>query len=124
MTRNNADKHHLLSTRAAWTSHPDGKWLREQPSLIRTLERDVHETIHKECPAVPLLGYQALHIVRGLYEPRETVLGSIDALTMAIQQAEHARGMHHIDSRLCQLAIQAIRLQIPYLKGNTMEDWA
>ena len=124
MTKNSKDRHHILHTRAGWESNPDGKWLRQQHTLIPTLERDVHEAIHKECPAVPLLGYRALHIVRGLYKPRETVLGSVDALTMAFQQAEHARDMHHIDSRLCQLAIQAIRLQIPYLRGNTREEWS
>lgn len=118
------DRHHVLHTRASWTSHMDGKWLREQHFLIPTIERDIHEAIHAECPTVPLLGHTALQVVRGLYVPRETVLGSIDALTTAIQQAEHTQGMHYIDSKLCQLAIQAIRLQIPYLRKNTAEDWA
>lgn len=119
-----ADKHHLLNTRAAWSSHMDAKWLREQPTLVPTLDRGVHEELHATTPPVPLLGYHALHIVRGTFHPASTTLGSIDRLTSAIEAAGNARRMHYIDKQLCELAIRAIRLQVPILRGEVREDWA
>ena len=80
------------------------------------MPRQLHERIHRECPAVPLLGYYALVRTLRDFEPNPNPLKSMDSLMLAIEgSTEHPR-VHPIEKQLGLLAVQAIDTQRPYIR--------
>lgn len=110
------DGHHILHNRQEWSLRPEASALRETPSLIPRIDREVHNEIHRVCPAVPLLGYHALLRTRSNFEPTGSTMKDIDNLQYAIEDAiQHPRS-HPIERGLGDLALWAIDLQKPILK--------
>lgn len=124
MKMSRLSRHHLLHEASAWSSREDAQYLRTSPPLIPRIDRQTHNALHEACPPVPLLGAYTLRTVAGLYEPKQTTLGSIDSLSWAIKEASKNKNAHFIERELCELAVRAIRLQIPFLRGETREDWS
>lgn len=89
--------------------------LRGIPSLIPTIDREVHEELHRECPPVPLLGAHALRGVLNRFTPTNDVLRDMDGLMSAIEQSTRDYRFHPIERELAGLAIEAIDLQRPYI---------
>lgn len=118
------DRHHVLHTRAQWTSNRDASALRNTNLLIPQIDRDTHEAIHAGCPSIPLLGYHALSNVLSTFEVGRNTMQTIDRLLQAIQEESKNPRAHRVEQDLCQLAIQAISLQRPFLRGNIREDWS
>lgn len=54
------DRHHILFNRQEWRLRPESLAIREHPSLVPAVHRDIHEELHGACPAVPALGYNTL----------------------------------------------------------------
>ena len=106
------DRHHLLHTRNHWTSTTESKALRN--SYVFRIEREVHDDIHQYCPAVPLLGYHALKSVLSNVRPTGEPLHDIDELTSAIELSSKHYRAHPIERDLGGLAVQALRLQVPF----------
>lgn len=110
------DIHHLMFNRTAHESSRIAKNLRQHPSLQFMGERSVHEELHENCPAVPLLGNHALLIVQREFIPDKNKLKSVDNLLKAIEISAHHPRTHVLEKSLAQLAIWSIEEQIPYLK--------
>lgn len=110
------DAHHVLHYKKEWTLRDQAKDIRNYPSLIPTIPRQVHEEIHRNVPPVPLLGYHALmRVQRDWVRDRDT-MQSIDNLLIAIEGASRHERAHPIERELALLAMEAIDLQRPYLK--------
>jgi len=110
------DGHHIIHTKAHYTISPEARQLRNEPSLIPRIDRDAHNELHANCPAVPLLGYHTLNRVVKDFYPQRTTLASIDDLLFAIENAARHEKAHPIESKLAFLAIEAIELQVPYIR--------
>ena len=112
------DKHHVLHYAKEWRLRPEAKAIREHPSLVPTLPREVHNEIHKTCPPVPMLGYHALKRTVGLWTPRHDTMESLDNLMFAIEQSISDVRAHPIERQLGRLTVQAIDLQRPLIREN------
>lgn len=110
------DCHHILHNREEWSLRNDALFLRETPSLIPALERSVHDEIHETCPPVPLLGCYALAIIRREFEPTPDTIETMENLMFAIEEAGRHPKAHPLEKDLGQLAIEAVRLQIPDIR--------
>lgn len=117
------DAHHIMFTRVTHEAYDIGARLRQTPELIPTIYRPVHNAIHDQCPAVPTLGYFSLLGVRKHFEPvRGDVLATVDNLCFAIDEAAQHPRQHEIDRSVCDLAVSAIRLQLPFLRDSLVPD--
>lgn len=110
------DRHHILHHRKEWTLRADSELLRETKSLVPLIERDVHEEIHRVCPAVPLLGYHALARTVQLFKPSGKTMEDIERLQTAIERSTEHPKAHDIEKRMGDLAIWAIDLQANILR--------
>lgn len=113
------DSHHVLHNKQEWSLRPDAKALREHPSLLVRLDRSEHNEIHRECPAVPLLGYHALQRTLSFYEPGHNTIQSVDNLMKAMEHAANHPKAHIIEKHLAELAIWSIDLQKPFIAEAT-----
>lgn len=112
------DRHHLLHTRSDWTSNPTAKRLRDTPQLVPRIDRELHNEIHRQAPAVPLLGYYALVRVRRDFEPAGKAWESVESLMSIIEDASHHPKSHPIEGQLAMLAVQALDIQRLILKNE------
>lgn len=111
-----ADKHHIMHFRQEWTLRPEARVIREHPSLVPLIDREVHEDLHANCPSVPALGYQTLiRVAKNWYPQRDTV-ASMNDLQYAIGKASEHPLIHPLERQLAQLAVEAIGLQRPYIE--------
>ncbi len=115
MTRVARDGHHILFNRQEWRLRPEALRIREHPSLIPNLDRDAHEELHANCPAVPPLGYYTLVRVAKNWYPQRDTLRSMDELMHAIDKAADHPLAHDIERGVAHLAVEAIGLQRPYV---------
>lgn len=109
------DRDHLLSTARQWNGEPLGRRLRQNPSLIFDVDREIHELKHRECPPVPLLGHHALLGTLNRYNATYDPTKDIDGLCLAIDRATKGDRFHQIERDLAGLAIEAIQVQKPYI---------
>lgn len=97
----------------------EAEYLREVPELVPRLDRGFHEYVHRNSPAVPLLGYFALSGVAKYFEPvRHDTLATIDNLMGAIESSTMHWNTHDIDKRLGELAVEALEIQRHLLEGE------
>ena len=114
-------KHHVLHARRHWNSTEEAQYLRRIPQLIPPIEQEWHSELHKNCPAVPLLGYHTLKRVAADFLPQRMPLDSIADLLIAIDTASRHHKVHPIERELAGLAIEAIELQIPYIEQGILK---
>lgn len=110
------DRHHIIHERVPWNSRKEGRVLRSTPLLVPRISRELHEEIHRNCPPIPLLGYHALTRVLSEFKQERDTLRTIDNLQLAIEHSSRHYKTHPVERELSYLAIEAIGLQIPYLK--------
>lgn len=108
------DRHHIQWTRANYMRLPETRRLRQQPGLIPTIYRDVHEDIHSECEPVPALSRKMASKVLEIYQDYpDNNLRSIDNYLLSVDKAIDK--LDEQDRYIGQLAIMAIEKQIPYI---------
>lgn len=113
------DRHHLLHTRAQWTSSKGAEKLRETPELIVTIDRRLHEYIHRNSTAIPLLGHYALDYVNSKFRPVEgDTLASLDSLMDTIESSTTHWKAHPIERGLGELAVRALEIQRHLIDGE------
>lgn len=112
------DRHHLIHTRSDWTSNKTAKRLRDTPELVPRIDRQLHNEIHRQAPAVPLLGYHALYRVSRDFETAETSWESLENLMRVIEQASRSPKSHRIESQLALLAVESLDIQRVILKSE------
>ena len=116
---NMEDRHHILHTRMQWTSSKGAESLRETPELIPTIDRRLHEYIHRNSAIIPLLGHYALDYVNSKFQPVEgDTLASIDSLMETIESAGMHWKAHPIEQKLGELAVEALEIQRHLLEGE------
>lgn len=114
---NTYDSHHVLHYRQEWELRPPAKKIRNNPWLVPTIARDVHEELHREAPIVPLLGYHALMRTANDFQPREgDYLGSIDELLFSIDRSIQHPKTKMVEAELAQLTMRALELQKPFIR--------
>lgn len=110
------NKHHPIHNRVEWSSRPESRYIRENPSILFPMEVPLHAELHRECPEVPLLGVNALQEIVRIWVPDySNKLRSLGLLQLAIERASHNKHSHKVQSALAELVLYSIDLQIPYL---------
>ena len=109
-------RHHIMHEAASHNSRAESRYLRNQPTLIPRIDRLAHNEIHDVCPAVPLLGSYALQSVVRTFEPGRDTFESVSNLLSSIELASRHPKSHRIETELAQLSIQAIEMQMPFIK--------
>lgn len=109
------EQHHILHDRISWESRRDGEELRRDKSLIVPLEHDVHAELHRETPAVPLLGYFALRRVNSSYEAGTNYLENVENLQRSIEEAGNSPKAHYVEKQVGELTIHVLELQKPFI---------
>jgi hypothetical protein len=105
------DRHHILHDRRSWSVRPESLKLRNTPSLIPRIDRDVHEALHEDCPPVPTLGVYAVRNTLELFHPTGDTFRDMDSLMMAMNKGTKDPRFHPLERDLAGLAIEAIELQ-------------
>ena len=109
------DRHHVVHNRQEWSLRPEAFAIREHPSLITRIDRQLHNEIHRACPAIPLLGFHTLRRVLHIWEPDTDISKSVDNLSMAMEEAANHPRSSYVESELARLAAHAVNLQLPFL---------
>lgn len=114
--------HHALFTKATWESQGSSKLLRSNPWLIMPLEEQGHRALHVEVPTVPLLSANTSAYVQRTFRPvAGNHVASIFSLMEAIDDAKRHRKATPIEKQLGELCIDALELQVPYIKESLVE---
>lgn len=111
------DAHHIIHENKEWSLRPEAKSIRETPSLIVKMERGDHNELHRNCPAIPLLGYHALIRTRKTFEVGDNPIQSMENLMRSIEEASNHPKAHGVEKSLAELAIMAIDLQRPFISA-------
>jgi len=118
MARRDGEYHHILHHRALHESNKDNKKLRQSMGMIALIDYDSHDDLHRACPGVPPLDIYMAQRVNKLYQPHPDPLKGIDRLSSAIETASQHHRAHPIEVQLAGLTLEAVRLQIPFIKGG------
>lgn len=108
--------HHILFTKRTWRSQGDTSALRSNPSLIVPMYDNPHAALHREVFTVPLLDHRTANIVNRDYRPAGNYIASMNRLMSVIDEVGRDPRCGQIERDLGQLAIQAIEIQIPFIK--------
>jgi hypothetical protein len=82
------------------------------------IDIDSHDDLHKAVPGVPVLDIYTAQRVRRLYEPHFNPLVGMENYMRAVEQAMQSPKSHTIERQVASLAIHAIDLQRPFIKGG------
>ncbi len=111
------NRHHILFPRKLHEAHPDTRSLRRQPLLIPNLAILGHVALHNEIGMVPPLDrFTAGRVLNDFYPVRDRHLETIDELMLSIGRAARHYQTGNIERINAEVAIQAIELQIPFIK--------
>lgn len=113
------NRHHVLFERAVWESNPKGKELRRDSGLIIPMDEEVHAELHRDVSKVPLLGRQAIMLVKNEFCRGRNNMETIDNLLFAFNKVEIDNRIPIEERRLAELAIHNVGLQKPYIKFGT-----
>jgi len=102
--------------RQEWSLRPQSLELRETPSLIVPMGRDIHSELHRETSIVPNLGYHALMNVMSTFHPTNNTLQTLERLMSSIEAASRHHKCKPIERELAMLAVRALDSQLPYLR--------
>jgi hypothetical protein len=87
------------------------------------MERGAHKELHRHCPAVPVLGHIALfRTLRAFEVERGDTFQTLDNLCFAIEEANNSPKAHQLERAMGDIAIDALRLQIPFLRQGIVSD--
>lgn len=90
--------------------------------LIALLDVDTHRELHKACPAPPPLDVFMAQRTLKLYEPDSNPLQGIDNFRFAVEQAMRHPRSHDIEHQTAMLAIEAVTLQLPFIREGLISD--
>ena len=110
------DRHHVIFERVPWQSRKESKYIREASGLLVPMERDIHDELHRNCPPIPMLGYQVLMRTLSRFEPTSDSLECMGRLQYAIEHAADNKKAKPLERELCSLAVRSIDLQKPFVK--------
>lgn len=115
-------RHHTLYTRTSWESHEQTKFLREQPSLIVPMDSEYEQALHEAVPTVPLLCPHIAYRTARDYVPSSSHIGSMYNLMEVIEKATFHHRVTDIQAKLADLAVEGIRLQLPFIREGEVRN--
>lgn len=121
MVKKTADRHHILFARSIWSIKPEGRFIRQTPSLIPWLDIEAHQELHANTPEVPLLGYSALCLLSKemrRWQNCDDTFRTINFLKRTIDEVAYTKSRHPIEKDLAGLTVAAIEAQEPYLRAG------
>lgn len=111
------DAHHTMHRRRLHEVYEVHRALRENPSLIaHDLARSAHNLLHLNTAEVPLLNYHTAQYAAGRLGRDLNVLDGIDELSLLVDRAHRRPKVKALEIEQDQLAIRALREQIPFIK--------
>ncbi len=90
--------------------------------MLAVLDVDVHTELHKDVPAPPPLDVFMSQQVVALYEPHTNPLQGIDNFRFAVEQAARHPHSHELERQLAMLTIEAVTLQLPFIREGLVAD--
>lgn len=112
------DRHHILFSQAMHSIYPQGVSLRGEPALIPRMYQEPHRELHRHIPIVPPIPYYGLMKVRRDFVSTGDTFQDISQLQRLIEVSSRHPRTHEIEKGMGQLTIQALELQIPFLKDG------
>jgi len=122
VARRDGEYHHILHHRVLHETHKDSKALRRSLGMIALLDHDPHDALHRACPGVPPLDIYMAQRVGSLYVPHTDPLIGIDNYSFAVEKAMASPKSHEIERRMAALTIEAVRLQIPFIREGLIHE--
>lgn len=117
--RPRSNNHHILFHRKQQEATPDNYHLRcKALGLMALIDIDAHDDLHRAVPGVPPLDIYTAQRVRRLYVPTSNPLEGIENYMRAVEQAMSSPKTHTIERQVASLAIHAVDLQRPFIKGG------
>lgn len=118
MARQTGEYHHILHHRALHETHKESRSLRRALGMIALIDHDSHDELHRACPGVPPLDIFTAQRVSKLFTPHPDPLKAIDRFSQSVETAMLHPRSHQIERQMAGLTIEAVRLQIPFIKGG------
>ena len=116
-TQNYRDDHHLCFSANEWNARPQGEHIRRS-MVARGMGRVAHNVLHKAVPGVPVPMVYTLQRVAADLKPGQDIFRTIDQYCSIVEaNAKHPK-IKPIEIDLNELSIEAIRMQIPYLRDG------
>lgn len=115
--QNYRDDHHLCFSANEWNARPQGEYIR-QSMIARGMGRAAHNVIHREVPGVPVPMVYTLHRVAADLTPDRDIFRTIDQYCSIVDANARHPKIKPIEIELNDLSIEAIRMQIPYLRDG------
>lgn len=116
------NRHHILHHNRFWCADRNNKRLRQSMGLIAALDGEVHTALHNACPAPPPLDVHVAQQTAHLYQPHPNPLIGIDNFRYAVEQAIRHPRTHDIERQLGMLTIEAVTLQLPFIREGLVAD--
>lgn len=119
-------KHHILFHRKQHDAMEDNRWIRRSSGLIAPLPVDIHEDLHRNVPAVPAIDMFMARRVKGIMKKMGESLDPLDAIDdycYAVEEASSSEKSYDIEVGVAEMAMEAIRMQIPYIKEARRGEW-
>ena len=110
--------HHVIHHSKQWESGEDTKWVRRRNGLIVPTPDYIHREIHKNVPGVPLIDIFMARRVRAIMAKGniDTPLEAIDTFCFAVEEAMQHPKTYDTERSVGKAAIEAVRLQLPYIR--------
>jgi len=123
MARRGYELHHVLHHRNLWTGNLDNKWLREKSGLIVPMDIATHDELHENTCGVPPLDIFTARRVSSIMQRRlgSNAIRNTENFMQAVTEAGKHPKSHEIERQLGELVVQAVELQMPYLKSGIVE---
>lgn len=110
------NSHHILFYRKLHEANPDTKKLRQLEGFQVPMPVDLHQELHDACPGVPPIDVHMAQQVGSIIVASPNQLEMIDNYCFAVEAVMQCPRFHDVEKQLGWLAIDAIRLQLPYIK--------
>lgn len=115
------DRHHVLYNAREWECRPQYKEVRTNSGLIIPMDREVHNELHRNTSAVPVIGYHAIQLVRKNFEQGDTHLETVDNLLSSLDHVEKSTKLSKTERALAAIALECVEDQVPYIKEGIAE---
>lgn len=116
------NKHHILHYGEYWIANKNNRKIRQSLGMMALMEINAHRALHAACPAPPPLDPFTAQRTARLYVPHPNPLIGVDNFRFAVEQAIRQPRTHDIESQTAMLAIEAVTLQLPFIREGLVSD--
>jgi hypothetical protein len=117
------NRHHIAHYDSYWCANQHNMMIRQSLGMIALMAVDPHNALHRDCPAPPPLDPYTAQRVSGLYVPHPNPLVGIDNFRFAVEKAIRHRKTKDIEKQIGLLTIEAVTLQLPYIRDGLVGDY-